>query len=803
MTTQWQSAHAARALRTLRTRHALWATLLLGAVTSACGDEGSSTGSPSSGNVSGSAGASVRDGVDGKDGKDGENGNDGSDGENGTNGVDGENGADGQDGEDGTDGADGQDGTDGEDGTDAPVYGPAVIFVGTPKKTQVTIRPSTFTFGSSAGDSTYVCSLDGADYAPCESPVTIPRVSAGEHTFKVKATAVGDTLEGPITSFTWTAKRPNILSIVADDLGTSDIGALGGEIDTPNLDALIANGRVLRNHHVGAVCAITRAMLISGTDNHRVGEGTMGAPNDERAGLPGYEGYLNDRSLSVAQLLKDGGYHTYIAGKWHLGSRIVGGTTGSGKTADQWGFERSFNVLGGAAGNHYMHEGPNSTAFTYDGAYSRPGTPGYPEGEFATDYYTDKLIQFIDEGRAQDSSKPFYAFAAYTAPHWPLQAPEPWLSKYKGKYDKGYGPIAAARLARQQARGQFPYSITPSPGFPEALTRSPATANNGTAAAKYINAIHSPADGYVDYGQGPVIKDWDSLTPLEKKAQARYMEIYAAMVDHLDYSVGRLIQHLKDIGEYENTFIIFHSDSGAEGWPNGSGIDPLAGDESYASDAIFPTLGTDNGTANARRLQYGIRWAEVSNTPHSQVKGFQGAGGLTAPAIVHLPGQEEGLPDIRHFTHVTDDTATFLDLADVTPPSEPAPALIDEVTGENKNAGKVIYDSRYVYPVTGHSLLPAITADVPGPIHTQAFGGESYGRAFILSADGRWRARFTEPPLGPVDGHWELFDIVADPGETNDLSAQYPDLVADLIEQWKAYLASVGGVEPLRPRGYY
>ena len=157
------------------------------------------------------------------------------------------------------------------------------------------------------------------------------------------------------TQATAQKKQPNILYIMADDLGYSDIHAFGGEIDTPNLDALVQSGRILTNHHTGTVCAITRAMLISGTDHHLVGEGTMGAPNDERKGLPGYEGYLNDSALSVAQLLKDGGYHTYMAGKWHIGSGIVG-TSSGGKTPDQWGFERSYALLGGAAGNHFGHE---------------------------------------------------------------------------------------------------------------------------------------------------------------------------------------------------------------------------------------------------------------------------------------------------------------------------------------------------------------------------------------------------------------------------------------------------------------
>jgi arylsulfatase len=214
-------------------------------------------------------------------------------------------------------------------------------------------------------------------------------------------------------------------------------------------------------------------------------------------------------------------------------------------------------------------------------------------------------------------------------------------------------------------------------------------------------------------------------------------------------------------------------------------------------------LGTDNGAQNARNVKYGLRWAAVSNTPIDQFKGYQGEGGLSAPAIVHLPGQTEQLPIFRHFTHVTDDTATFLELAGIEPPSTPAPALIDEVTGQDKNAGKVVYDGRYVYPVTGHSLLSAVRDETPARVHTEPFGGEAYGRAFLLSADGKWKIRWTEPPYGPVDGHWQLFYIENDRAETNDLSATYPDWVATLVGQWKDYLTSVGGVEPLRPRGYY
>ena len=541
----------------------------------------------------------------------------------------------------------------------------------------------------------------------------------------------------PTTAPVAAAKRPNILYIMADDLGYSDIHAFGGEINTPNLDALVASGRILTNHHTGTVCAITRAMLISGTDHHLVGEGTMGTPTDERKGLPGYEGYLNDRALSVAQLLKDGGYHTYMAGKWHIGSGIVGSTTGGGQTPDQWGFEHSYALLGGAATNHFAHEPAGSKNYTEDGQYVQPGQPGQPGGAggspsvfYSTDFYTQRLISYIDSNKGD--GKPFFAYAAYTSPHWPLQVPEPYLHNYAGKYDAGYDVIRNARIARQKALGIIPADFNPYQGAPETLTSSPATANNGTANAKYISAVHNAAQGYSDYGPGTVNKSWNSLSAAEKKAQARYMEIYAGMVENLDHNIGLLIQHLKDIGEYDNTFILFQSDNGAEGWPIDSGADPTATDTANASDAVYSTLGTDNGQQNARRLQYGLRWAEVSATPFRFTKGYAGEGGVSTPLIAHLPGQTAQLPSLRAFTHVTDNTATFLAVAQITPPTQPAPASINTLTGVDSNKGKVVYNNRYVYPVTGQSLLPILKGDGTAEVHTAAFGDEAYGRGYQI-----------------------------------------------------------------------
>ena len=354
-----------------------------------------------------------------------------------------------------------------------------------------------------------------------------------------------------------------------------------------------------------------------------------------------------------------------------------------------------------------------------------------------------------------------------------------------------------------QDLGIIPKASTPNPGLAETLIRSAASANNGTNGAKYLSAVHGTAQGYVDYHAGFVNKKWSSLSDAEKKSQARYMEIYAGMVENLDNNIGLLIQHLKDIGEYDNTFIMFQSDNGAEGWPIDSGADPTATDTANAAAGVYETLGADNGQQSARRLQYGLRWAEVSATPLALNKGTLGEGGYSVPAIVHLPGQTGQLTTFRNFTHVTDNTATFLDLAGITPPSQAAPPLIDPTTGVDKNKGKVVYDNRYVYPITGKSLLPYLQGQGSGLVHSEAFGDEAYGRAYIFSADGKWKARWTEPPLGPQDGHWELFDIVNDRSETADVSAQNSSVVSSLYQQWQAYMTNVGGVEPLRPQGYY
>ena len=303
-------------------------------------------------------------------------------------------------------------------------------------------------------------------------------------------------------------KRPNILLIVADDLGYADLGCYGGDIETPNIDSIAATGVRFSRFHTASTCAPTRAMLLSGNDNHIAGMGVQGLVTEEW----GYEGRLTDRIVPFPQLLKDAGYHTYMAGKWHLGSKPE-------DNPHQKGFERSFVMLPGA-GNHSDNRNivkANSiTPYTEDGVPTQWRT-----GDYSTDLYTDKLIRFIGRGRGDKS--PFFALATYTSPHWPLQVDESHWRKYEGRYDAGYEALRKRRLKSLKQAGLIPE-----------------------------NSILPEVDASV--------KPWDSLTPEEQKMEARKMELYAGMVDNLDFNVGRLIEHLKTIGEFNNTLIVFMSD---------------------------------------------------------------------------------------------------------------------------------------------------------------------------------------------------------------------------------------------------
>lgn len=544
--------------------------------------------------------------------------------------------------------------------------------------------------------------------------------------------------------------RPNILMILVDDLGYSDIGAFGGEISTPNLDALAASGRLMTNYHTGATCSPTRAMLMSGTDHHLAGLGSMaeataslvlnrvapyGAGNTYGFdSLPaGYEGYLNDRSLSMAQLLRDAGYHTYMAGKWHLASMPSAAPLASG--GSPWvfrpasfpnakGFERSYAQLQGG-GSHFAPVPGRPTVADLGSVHQEDGqTVALPPDFYSSTTYTDKLIAYIDSNKAD--GKPFFAYAAYTAPHWPLQAPDADIAKYAGKYDEGYEVVRARRLARQKALGLVPADFNAHPGL-DGVTGRPR---------------------------------WSSLTAAQRATEARKMEVYAAMVDNLDRNIGRLIQHLKDIGAYDNTLIVFTSDNGAEG----------------AASQFPNNANVDNSLANiGRRLSnvtYGERWAEVSATPFRLWKGFATEGGVSAPMIVRMPRQTTGRAPLNDLTHVKDLLPTFMAAAGIPDPG-------------------ASYQGKAVNPITGLSLLARLEEKTnAAPRAGQVLADELFGGRYVIRD--QWKLISVQPPFG--DNSWALYDLRSDRGETRNLIAEQPDVAVRLGQDYEAWAKRAGVV---------
>jgi arylsulfatase len=410
-------------------------------------------------------------------------------------------------------------------------------------------------------------------------------------------------------------ERPNIMLIVIDDMGYSDIGPFGAEIRTPALDRLAASGVKFTDFYVGPACSPTRSMLMSGTDNHVAGMGANAeglAPN--QIGQPGYEGYLNDRVVSVASLLQEAGYHTYMAGKWHLGEEPE-------HDPSKRGFEKSYALIQGGA-SHFDDEW--MMCANYTPTYRENGVRVHvPRGFFSSKFYTDKIIEDI-EGQKDD--KPFFAYLAYTAVHDPLHLPDDWLDKYKGSYDAGYDAVRKARLERMKEMDLVP---------------------EGTALGSWLEMVPT----------------WDDLDPEQRKMEARRMEIYAAMVENTDFHIGRLLDYLQTSGRVDNTLVIFFSDNGANGMPM----------HAYpGTDEAWVERNSDNRFENwgrrGSRIAEGMGWAQASVTPFRLFKGFIAEGGIRSPLIVSGPGVKGAGEIETAFSHVMDLAPTFLEIAGATYP---------------------------------------------------------------------------------------------------------------------------------------
>lgn len=419
--------------------------------------------------------------------------------------------------------------------------------------------------------------------------------------------------------------RPNFLLIVADDMGFSDMGAFGGEIRTPNLDALAQRGVRYTNFYTAPTCSPTRAMLMSGTDSHLAGMGNMyerTAPNqlDEA----GYEGFLNHDIAALPAILRENGYHTYMAGKWHLGKSPE-------HIPAARGFERDFTLLD-AAGAHFSRkpydDANDDTQFTEDGQY----IDALPRDYYSSRTFTDKIIGYIEANRADGN--PWFAYLAHQAPHDPLQVPDDWVRRYKGAYDDGWDALRAQRLARMKELGIMP------------------------AAAEL-----APRLWY--------IPDWDELTGMAQVTVARKMEIYASMVEYLDSEIGRLVAYLEETGQLDNTVIVFFSDNGPE---SNDKVSNYKGKQASAfANWLAKTYDTDFESWGRKGafVAYGAPWAQVSATPFWLFKGAMNEGGIRSPLVVVYPGGDEaGAVDHEALMHVMDVAPTFLDLAGIEPPGE-------------------------------------------------------------------------------------------------------------------------------------
>jgi arylsulfatase len=527
-------------------------------------------------------------------------------------------------------------------------------------------------------------------------------------------------------------RRPNIVIILGDDMGFSDMGSFGSEIRTPNLDSLARDGVRFTTFYTHATCSPTRSILLSGVDTHLNGLGNMSewtAPN--QVGLDGYEGNLNDRVVTLPQLLKDAGYHTYMVGKWHLGKE-------PNQIPAARGFERDFTLLDGM-GSYW--DDWNFAAATPKSLYTEDGRylTRLPKHFYATQTYTDKLISYIDANHGD--GKPFFAYVSHQAPHEPYHLPKEWRYRHVGEYDKGYDAVRQERLKREIELGIVPA---------------------GTQLAERMWFV----------------PDSTLLAPAARAIFGKKMEIYAGLVENLDYHVGRLIDHLKKIGEYDNTIFIVFGDNGAEG---GDLFELIAGSPG-SRDNLFAAIHWAQTSPNAwgdpgSWLSYGPAWAQVSMTPFSQYKAWLAEGGIRNALIVSGPlvKRPKGSIDNRATMHVADIMPTLLEVAGTSYPKT--------------------YKGKELPPELGKSWVPVLEGRAESPRTDQdVLAWELFGNRAIRQ--GNWKLRWETKPFGRAD--WELFDVAADPAELKDLAAERPDKVKEMAALWDDYVRRDNVVLPNR-----
>ncbi|MDF9826136.1 arylsulfatase A-like enzyme [Ereboglobus sp. PH5-10] len=561
-------------------------------------------------------------------------------------------------------------------------------------------------------------------------PATLTAAALAAATLPLAATAADKT---PAS-----VKQPNIIIILSDDMGYTDIGCYGGEIRTPAIDKLAQRGLRFTQFYNNARCCPTRASLLTGLYAHQAGMGGMNRNQKH----PGYTGSLRDNCVTIAEMLRPGGYSTYAVGKWHVSLE-------SGEPAN-WPLRRGFDKFYGTILGYGSFYDP--ATLCRDNTLITPlNDPGYkpPSGKYYyTDAIADNAVLYIkqhqrDNAAADGSaSKPFFMYVAFTAAHWPMHALPEDIAKYKGVYDNGYDPVRVARHKRAIELGVLP------PG-----TKLTPSDNAG----------------------------WDNVK--DKAWEARCMEVYAAMIDRMDQGIARIVAQLDASGQLDNTIIMFMHDNGGCAEPQGRQPEPAA--NVPAPGETFRPLGPDEPQPKARPphmqardgrpirtgvgtmpgpedtyIGYGHDWANVSNTPFREYKHWVHEGGISTPLIVHWPA---GIPAalngtfVRPPAHIIDLAATCVDLAGAKYPAKRGDTALT--------------------PLAGVSLRPlftgAQTLQRPAPIFWEHEGNRAV-------RDGDWKL-----VAKGSDGPWELYNIAADRAELNNLAAQHKDIANRLAAAWE------------------
>ena len=510
------------------------------------------------------------------------------------------------------------------------------------------------------------------------------------------------------------------------------------------------------DHHIAGLGNLIEWTNISGQNGPK-GSAMSTAP---QRGMPGYEGYLNERVVALPELLRDGGYHTLMAGKWHLGLTPE-------RSPYRRGFERSLAHLP-ACSNHYAFEpqlqGDDETPTFLEASYIALHTEDdhyvkkLPEGWYSSDGYGDKMLDYLQDwnkanqeakkGDKEDERRPFFGYLPFTAPHWPLQAPRELVDHYRGVYDDGPDELRQKRLQRLKELGMIRDDVEAHPVVADE------------------------------------VKEWADYTPEEKKLSCTAMEVYAGMVESIDANVGKVVNYLESIGELDNTFVCFMSDNGAEG----------AAYEAYplVQSGVLPHLQQyyDNSLDNLGNynsfIWYGPRWAQAATAPSRLYKAYTTEGGVRVPFVARFPQNANAAAidnNVAGRNTITDQFATVMDLA---------PSILD-MAGISHPAPS--YQNREVVPMRGKSFYPWARGANPR-IHDKDFiqGWETCGRAALRYGD--WKIVYIPKPKGPE--RWQLYNLEKDPGEIHDLAESEPERLGQLLKLWDQYVLETG-VIPLNP----